>query len=420
MSNSINIGRVAGSMWYSGNAGDSNSINEELMAGSITSRLYDLYLNVDTESDEYLNVYQLIMSGDEMKWVRMCNLRGAKGDVGDTGWLHFNGIVNTVEDLPGKAIIGELYLVGNTMPRSMYVYTEKGWIDNGPLQYGSVVKINDEVVESVEMNNYAKKNATESMLFAGGIDGKMIKTWYYSHDGVVKFKKVVIDFGTNNINGMVDVNVLRGYFYVDQSMMVSKRIVIGSNGGNNITNQDSYYTFVPPTANSIRISDFYKLPNGNIAIDIVDPINTVNYLNICMVVMTDVDMLHGINIAVTIDNENGRELPKPGYPWAVSGLSSELMLTEYTGNKANNEDVNVPEYSIMDVNGENNITRNDNTESDKEREIKYINSWFATYDRICIEHLRCQRLGIECEHDISNLDNLAEKYKERLNELCLQ
>lgn len=53
----------------------------------------------------------------------------------------------------------------------------------------------------------------------------------------------------------------------------------------------------------------------------------------------------------------------------------------------------------------------------KEQEIAQIERWFNDYDRICIEHSRCQRLGLECHHNIDEWDSLAVQNATRLKEL---
>ena len=51
------------------------------------------------------------------------------------------------------------------------------------------------------------------------------------------------------------------------------------------------------------------------------------------------------------------------------------------------------------------------------KEIGEIESWLETYDRVCHEHLRCERLGIECHHNIAEWDSLAVSKINKLNEL---
>lgn len=54
------------------------------------------------------------------------------------------------------------------------------------------------------------------------------------------------------------------------------------------------------------------------------------------------------------------------------------------------------------------------------KEFAEIEQWFTQYDRVCNEHLRCQRLGIECHHDINEWDKLAVEKANRLKELRRQ
>ena len=50
-------------------------------------------------------------------------------------------------------------------------------------------------------------------------------------------------------------------------------------------------------------------------------------------------------------------------------------------------------------------------------EMAKIEHWFVEYDRICNEHSRCQRLGIECHHNIEQWDVQAVENAERLKSL---
>ena len=49
-------------------------------------------------------------------------------------------------------------------------------------------------------------------------------------------------------------------------------------------------------------------------------------------------------------------------------------------------------------------------------EINELENWLANYDKICNEHARCLRLGLECEHDMEKWDKLAIDKIKRLNE----
>ncbi len=54
------------------------------------------------------------------------------------------------------------------------------------------------------------------------------------------------------------------------------------------------------------------------------------------------------------------------------------------------------------------------------KEIVELDQWFTQYDRICNEHARCQRLGIECHHNINEWDNIATEKAKRLKILRTQ
>ena len=70
----FNLGRVKGSMWYTG-ASDSNSaIASELTQAGITPLAYDMYLN-----SENGNAYQYKLVSSDLTWVLVGNLKGAAG-----------------------------------------------------------------------------------------------------------------------------------------------------------------------------------------------------------------------------------------------------------------------------------------------------------------------------------------------------
>lgn len=51
---------------------------------------------------------------------------------------------------------------------------------------------------------------------------------------------------------------------------------------------------------------------------------------------------------------------------------------------------------------------------EKQNRILEINQWFAWYDNQVSQYQRCQRLGIEFDRDINELDNQAKTYQEEL------
>lgn len=52
-----------------------------------------------------------------------------------------------------------------------------------------------------------------------------------------------------------------------------------------------------------------------------------------------------------------------------------------------------------------------------QKEIRALEQWFTTYDRVCNEHMRCQRMGVDCHHNIEEWDSLAVQKAERLKVL---
>lgn len=51
------------------------------------------------------------------------------------------------------------------------------------------------------------------------------------------------------------------------------------------------------------------------------------------------------------------------------------------------------------------------------KELAELEVWFKEYDRITIEHSRCLRLGVECHHDIEELDRQAVTNSLRIKEI---
>ena len=51
------------------------------------------------------------------------------------------------------------------------------------------------------------------------------------------------------------------------------------------------------------------------------------------------------------------------------------------------------------------------------QELQEINIWFKEYDNQVKQYERCQRLGIEFDRDINELDNQAKINQERIREI---
>ena len=88
-STTLNLGRVKGSMWYTGTADSNVDIASALTSAGYTPIKLDMYLNTSNG-----NVYQYAPVDDGLQWTLKGNLQGIqgeKGDKGDTGAAGANG-----------------------------------------------------------------------------------------------------------------------------------------------------------------------------------------------------------------------------------------------------------------------------------------------------------------------------------------
>lgn len=74
-STTLNLGRVKGSMWYTGTADSNVDIASALTSAGYTPIKLDMYLNTSNG-----NVYQYAPMDDGLQWTLKGNLRGAKGE----------------------------------------------------------------------------------------------------------------------------------------------------------------------------------------------------------------------------------------------------------------------------------------------------------------------------------------------------
>ncbi len=72
---SINLGRVKGSMWYTGTADSASAIASALTSAGYTPLKLDMYLNTENG-----NLYQYVPVSDVLTWTLKGNLRGARGE----------------------------------------------------------------------------------------------------------------------------------------------------------------------------------------------------------------------------------------------------------------------------------------------------------------------------------------------------
>lgn len=75
MATTYNLGRVKGSIWYTGTADDASAIAAALSSAGYTPILFDLYLNTDNG-----NIYQYVLSEEQLTWSLHGNIKGKQGD----------------------------------------------------------------------------------------------------------------------------------------------------------------------------------------------------------------------------------------------------------------------------------------------------------------------------------------------------
>lgn len=71
----INLGRVKGTIWYSGVADGSEAIASEVAASGHSPIAYDMYMNASNG-----DVWQYLLVSNSLQWVLRGNIRGAKGE----------------------------------------------------------------------------------------------------------------------------------------------------------------------------------------------------------------------------------------------------------------------------------------------------------------------------------------------------
>lgn len=71
----INLGRVKGSMWYTGTADNASAIASAITSAGYTPLKLDMYLNTENG-----NLYHYVPVGDVLTWTLIGNLRGARGE----------------------------------------------------------------------------------------------------------------------------------------------------------------------------------------------------------------------------------------------------------------------------------------------------------------------------------------------------
>ena len=71
----VNLGRVKGSMWYTGTADSDSTIATSLQSAGYVPIKFDMYLNTNNG-----DVYQYLAVDGILKWAQRGNLRGTRGE----------------------------------------------------------------------------------------------------------------------------------------------------------------------------------------------------------------------------------------------------------------------------------------------------------------------------------------------------
>ncbi|MBR4003018.1 MAG: hypothetical protein IKI95_02990, partial [Clostridia bacterium] len=81
--------------------------------------------------------------------------------------------------------------------------------------------------------------------------------------------------------------------------------------------------------------------------------------------------------------------------------------------------VSNPEFICKEVSQEEYelFMQKQNEELELQKELVELENWFKWYDNQVAQYNRCQRLGIEFDKDINELDNQAKTNQERIAQL---
>ena len=93
-STTLNLGRVKGSMWYTGTADSNVDIASALTSAGYTPIKLDMYLNTSNG-----NVYKYAPVDDGLQWTLKGNLRGAKGADGADALVYYGEAIRIMDPL---------------------------------------------------------------------------------------------------------------------------------------------------------------------------------------------------------------------------------------------------------------------------------------------------------------------------------
>lgn len=145
----INLGRVQGSMWYTGTANTNTTISNQLTAAGVISLKFDIYINTENG-----NIFQYIPSGKNLAWTLQGNIKGVQGDRGPTGVLTVKYLI-TAADFTGQAE-GDYYKIIDFPVREEYDFTNLSYMEVVPCDIISKTALADDFVYITEENNMPK------------------------------------------------------------------------------------------------------------------------------------------------------------------------------------------------------------------------------------------------------------------------
>lgn len=144
----INLGRVQGSMWYTGTANTNNTISNQLTAAGVSPLKFDIYINTENG-----NIFQNLPSGNNLAWTLQGNIKGVQGDRGPTGVLTVRYLI-TASDFTGQTE-GDYYKIFDYPVRVDYDFTKLSYMEVVPCDITAKNALADDFIYFNIVNNIA-------------------------------------------------------------------------------------------------------------------------------------------------------------------------------------------------------------------------------------------------------------------------
>lgn len=144
----INLGRVKGSMWYSGTANDSGHISSQLNFKIVPTE-FDMYINTANGNIfQYRNI-----NNNLFEWIKMGNIKGVQGDRGPTGVLTVRYTI-TAADFAGQTS-GDYHKIYDFPVREGYDFTNLSYMEVVPCDINAKNALADDFIYFNIVNNIA-------------------------------------------------------------------------------------------------------------------------------------------------------------------------------------------------------------------------------------------------------------------------